>query len=581
MPLTIRTERKSSQDYDLDPRARVIDELQRISRDSRDEFLGDDWAEAARKFYSVEGTLGKVPSFRPQVQIPQLQVLSISEATELTDINPKVFVYDKSSGQVDQQRSKAFQEEYKSLQVNHQLLFASLWAQFTGIGFLQFGYDPFMDGGFGSIWCRSRAPDSLDVDPGAQCRGDSTYMIAEDRLYPDQISYYWPETGTGLSAEAISPGMNARQSPAAAGTLPPKMRFPDGPMRQFDGPTEGESVEADGKLRVRYLYIDDRTIEMVKEEAGGDSARIVEKAQSTDSTGRFTRRLRFPNKRLIVCASGRISRCVADGDNPTPSNCFPFIPIYGLPPLSGFYPPPPTRYSRDLQALTERTLTQIFENLVRVNNGIWFLDKNANIDLNAFQGLPAEVVEYDGQNGKPPQFETPNVINESVMKLCQWMLSTQKELQGFNPSREGTPGAGNLSAELYESSIFQSKAMTRCRGRLLAHSINEAASLIYDMMSLHYRKERAYASSEGGFSISTWKPYYGIANRTTKLHIDPTSLLPISQAAMRQMAPMLAELGKIDTETLLESLGVPDAAGIAARTSREMALAALQKSRKR
>jgi hypothetical protein len=580
MPLTIRTERKSSPNYQEDPRSRCIDELQRISRASRDEMLGDDFAEIARKFYNVEGTLGKVPSFRPQVSIPQLQVLSITEATELTDISPKVYIYDKGSGQVDQDRSRSFQEEWKSIWVNHHMMFASLWAQFAGIGWLQLGYDPFMEQGTGSNWCRHIDPDHLDVDPGAQCRGDATYMVKEDRLYPDQITYYWPETGANLEAEAISPGLGARNSPASVGTLPPKMRFPEGPMRQFDGPTEGEGVEADGKMRVRYLFIDDRTVELVKEVAGGDSAAVIDKAGRTDNSGRLTRRLRFPNKRLIVCVSGRTSRCVADGDNPTPGNCFPFIPVYGLPPLSGFYPPPPTRYSRDLQALCERTLTQVFENLVRLNNGIWFIDKNTGIDLQSFQGLPAEVVEYDGSSGKPPEFVTPGVIQEGVLKLVQWMLATQKELQGFNPSREGTPGAGNLSAELYEASIFQSKAMTRCRARLLSYSINEVASLLYDMMSTHYTKERAYASSQGGFSISNWKPYKGVANRTSKLHIDPISLLPISQAAMRQMAPQLKEVNAIDTETLLEALGVPDAAGIAARTNRELALQALQKAKR-
>src|SRR2546423_1525833 len=216
----------ASPSYDEDPRARCIDELQRISQDVRDDFLGDDWAENARKFYNVEGSVGKVPSFRPQVQIPQLQVLSISEATELTDVSPKVFIYDKGTGNVDQERSRAFQEEWKALWVNHHLMFSSLWAQFTGIGFLHFGYDPFADQGFGSIWCRHRAPDTLDWDPAAQCRYDATYVVAEDRLYPDQVAYYWPETGSGIQAEAISPGLGARQSPATVGTLPPKMRFP-------------------------------------------------------------------------------------------------------------------------------------------------------------------------------------------------------------------------------------------------------------------------------------------------------------------------------------------------------------------
>src|SRR5438445_10593254 len=131
MPLTIRTERKASPDYNLDPRARCIDELQRISQDARNDFLGDSWAENARKFYHCEGIVGKVPSFRPQVQIPQLQVLSLTEATELTDISPKVYIYDKSDGKVDQARSRSFQEEWRSIWVNHHLMFASLWAQFT------------------------------------------------------------------------------------------------------------------------------------------------------------------------------------------------------------------------------------------------------------------------------------------------------------------------------------------------------------------------------------------------------------------------------------------------------------------
>src|SRR5271167_2613073 len=98
MAWSVRTERKSSENYDQDPRVRAIDELQRLSRDIRDDFLGDDWAENARKFYHAEGVIGKVPSFRPQVQIPQLQVLSISEATELSDLSPKVYIYDKTDG---------------------------------------------------------------------------------------------------------------------------------------------------------------------------------------------------------------------------------------------------------------------------------------------------------------------------------------------------------------------------------------------------------------------------------------------------------------------------------------------------
>src|SRR5712692_3802013 len=124
MPLTIRTEApKSSRNYNADPRARAIDELQRIANDARDDFLGDDWANQAKKFYALEGLLGKAPSFRPSVQIPQLQVLSISEATDLTDSSPKVYIYDRTNGQVDHDRSRAFQEQWKECWVNYHLMF--------------------------------------------------------------------------------------------------------------------------------------------------------------------------------------------------------------------------------------------------------------------------------------------------------------------------------------------------------------------------------------------------------------------------------------------------------------------------
>lgn len=529
----------------------------------------------------MEGGSGKVPSFRPQVQIPQLQVLALTEATELTDVSPKVYIYDRSNGSVDEARSKSFQEEWKSLWVNYQMLFASLWGQLSGLGFLQFGYDPFADMGFGKIWCRHKPPDLLDIDPAAETFGDATYVVASDRLYPDRIAYYWPETGTGIAPEGITgKGDGTQNSPANAGGLPPKLRMPPGPMRQGDNAIQSETLRADGRLLVRYLFIDDRTVELVKEEAGGDSASLIERAQSTGSRGEYSRRLKWPNKRLIVCVTGRTSRCVADGDNPTPGNTYPFVPFYGLPPLSGFYPPPPTRYTKDLQALAERTLTQIFENVVRLNNGIWFIDKGTGIDLGAFGGLPGEVCEIN-DNSRPPTCVTPQVINESVMKLVQWMLTTQKELQGFNQSREGNAQAGNLSADLFEASIFQSKALTRCRAKLLAHSVHCAANLVFNFMATYYTGSRAYPVSDGGFSLTTWKPLYGEMAKNVRLHIDPTSLLPISQAAMRQLAPTLKEQGVIDNETLLEALGIPDAANIAARTNRELALAALQKVKKR
>lgn len=574
MALTIRTEApKSSRSYNQDPRIRSIDELQRIGVDARDDFLGDDWAEKAKKFYSLDGLLGRAPSFRPQVSIPQLQMLSISEATDLTDSSPKVYIYDKRSGDTDTQRSRAFQEQWRDTGINHQLLYAALWAQFTGIGFIQLGYDPFGDNGFGRIWSASRDPDTAAIDPGAKTmrRDSCSYLVLEDRLYPDQVGYYWPETGAGLRAESIMPG--GKNSPAVLPGVPQKLRMPEGPMRMAYAGNEADEINSDGRMRVRYLYIDDRTIEVVREQAGGDAAKVVEK-------GTWRKALRYPNMRLIVAASGTQGRVVADGDNPTPGGRFPITPIYGLPALTGFYPPAPIKFTQDLQAYCERLLTQLFENTVRLNNGIWFIDKGTGITADSFGGLPGELSIID-DGSRIPQCVFPNAISPQTIQFVQYLLGLQKELQGHSQSREGSPGAGNISADLFEASIYQSQRLTRCRARMLAHSIQEIATTMFDLMATNFTEDRSYATTEGGFSLATWKPIYGLGARNIHLHIDPASLLPISQAAMRQLAPTLRSEGAIDTQTLLESLGVPDANGIAQRVQREQALAALQKLQRR
>ena len=575
MALTIRTERpKSSRDYNQDPRIRSIDELQRIALDARDDFLGDDWGTKVKNFYALEGLLGKAPSFRPQVKIPQLQVLSITEATDITDSSPKVYIYDKKTGENDQQRSRAFQEQWNECFVNYELLFASLWAQFAGVGFLQIGYDPFRDGGFGSIWVKRRDPTTVGIDPGALClqRPDCTYLVLEDRLYPDQVAYGWPESGAGMNAEAIMPG--GKNSPAVLTGMPHKLTFPEGPMRMQNSSLTADEIQSDGRLRVRYLFIDDRTIEVVKEQAGGDSAAIIEK-------GTYSKRLRYPGMRLIVGVSGSSGRVVADGDNPTPGGNFPLVPIYGLPPLSGFYPPPPTRYTEDLQLYVERLLTQIFENQVRLNNGVWFVDKGTGITAETFGGLPGELQLIEDGSRMPTCVFPQSAANPQVMGFIQSLLALQKELQGHSSSREGSPGAGNLSPELFEASIYQSQRLTRCRVRLLSRSVHQIATQMYNLMCANYTEPRAFASNEGGFATYTWKPVYGVGARNMHLYIDPDSLQPMSQAALRQLAPMLRQEGALDVQTLLEWLQVPDAAGIAGRQAREAGLAALMKVKRR
>jgi hypothetical protein len=567
MALILRTERKTQPAYDADPRAKAIDELQRISGDHRDKFLGQNWFPQVRDFYNLAGAGRTTPSFRPRISIPQLQVMNISEATELSDSSPKVYIYNRESGDVDDDRTRAFDEQWRRAWVNYYLLHGLLWSQLSSIGFIQVGYDPTACYGQGEVWARHRDPETVYVDPGATSDEDWQYLVFEDRYYPDQQEEFWPETGRDMEAEPYMPG--SYRSPEGFG-----FRLPEGPMSVTSGPVGGEVRHGDGRNRTRTIFLSDHTIEVTRDEAGGDSAAVVENGMGVPK-GSVKRMPRYPNKRMVVESNGRI---LADGDNPNPKRRFPLVPIYALPPLTDFYPPPPSRFSKDLQDLAGRMLTQTYENAVRLNNGVWFIPEESGITAEAFGGLPGEV-QIMQPNSRPPVQVWPNQMPQHMVQLPQYLLALQKELQGITPSREGQPGPGNISPELFEASLYQSKTITRCRERLLARSVHRLAEQIFDLMVVNYKGRRAFPTVNENFTTIPWLPLAD--NNQLGLYIDPTSLMPISRSAMRQMAIPLREAGALDVQSFLEYLEVPNAAEVAQKMNREMQLAALSKSRKR
>ena len=560
MGLTIRTISKSSEAYNQDIRVRQIDELQRIALAHRAEVLGQNWFSEVKDFYNLSGSNTRTPTFRPKVVIPQLQLLSISEATDLSDSSPRIYIQDRSTGKRAEGDEIAFQQEWKDLHVNYQLMHAILWSQLASIGWMMVGYDPFACGKLGSIWAHRIEPENVAVDPGAMDDDDWTYVVLEDRLYPDQVRYNWPETGQYAKAAPYVTGKHLDDSGGY------QFQLPLGPMQQTDGLINSSPAAGDGKLRVRYCFINDRSIEAVNDQAGADAANKLKAVM----------KMAYPNGRLLVGAGLHI---VADGDNPTPTGVFPLVPIYGLPALTSFYPPAPIRFSKDLQDLAGRMLTQTFENAVRVNNAVWFIDESTGINADTFGGIPGEV-QIIAQGSKPPEMHWPAAFPDQYIKLPMMLLALQKELQGFSESREGSPGAGNISVDLFEASIFQSKRLSRCRARLLARSVQKLAKLIYLQMRTSYSSKRYYGVMGKEFKTVEWTPS-GPMKQTEQLYLDPNSLLPVSQAALRQIAPMLRQEGAIDVRSLLRSLEIPDADGIADAVDREMQLKALANQKRR
>jgi len=536
-----------------------IDLLQRIAKDAKRDLLGADWFKTVKDFYSLDAAQGSGPlAFRPRVDIPQLQMFMLAETAELSDNSPVIYLTG-DDGKRDDKREKIFRGIWKQEWYTLSIMMAQLWANFGGTGILACGIDPFAYNGRGSVWLDAIDPDDFDPDP--TCGDDNwEYTVYTKPMTIDAVRRRWPETGWKV------PARPSARNPVGGQT--PSMQMPFGPMTGMGGAPASKGQPSSGLVNVRFCHTLDPTPEKVKEAAGSKAG------DKFMSASKF--KLRFPNGRLTVDGDGTV---LYDGDNPTPHRKFPYIPYWGLPKLEGFWAPPPIRYTRTLQEFAERSLTQAFENAYRCNNGIWLLPDGSGLDADKFGGLPGEIQVVNMNHGEP-KFVSPNAFPASYLEYIKFALSTQAELQGYSGARGGQPGAGNLSVELYESAIEESSKLTRLRSRLSARSTQKAAEMVFYMLAKFFGSRRGlqFPSYEEGFSMNEWEPIQDFSS--WNVMVDPGSLEVMSAKNLRKTALALNQAGKIDTKTLLTTLGWPGADEIAEKADQEAAMRVLQSIKK-
>jgi hypothetical protein len=543
--------------------ARQIDELERVSSEERDRRLGMNWIRDMKDFWNIvfpNQTANMTPTFRPRINIPELQTLIMNEATDLTSDSPKVYIL--KDGRRDTSREAPFQANWRQMLYNNRIMEACMWSMMCNVGFLQVGFNPSARGGKGAVWMEARDPESFFPDPASTNSNDWQWVIAEDYLYIDVVRRLWPERGY-----AVRPRYSAaRQEDYAAG-----FDMPPGPMSVVGG-LPNQKIYNDSRVKVRHLFILDNAVETIKDEVGTSF--------DTDLLVPPKFRPKYPGGRWIVECEGIK---LADGINWCPRlpddevGTFPFVAVQAIPGLFSLWGPPPVKFSRGLQDTAERMYSQVYENAVRLNNGIWFIHDDTGIDIDAFGGLPGEV-QIIHQGSAVPQLVFPGEMPEHFTKLPQLLLQYQKQLQGFTPARAGEPSQGNVSADLFDASVFQSQYLTRMRGRLLAESIQRLAQMVFYMMVRFLRTDQAFIQplpGQGGVESHKWTP--AASPDSFDVYLDPGSISPISGAALRSLLLGLAKAQQIPTRTLLEGLDIPGAAEIADEQERAMALAALAK----
>jgi len=479
------------------------------------------------------------------------------EANDLSETSPRPYIVNNGSGKRDEDREKALQATWRTAQVNYHAMFTTLMSLFSGMCPMQIGYDPDARQGRGSVWAKMRDPRTFDCDPAADYTCNWSYVIFEDRMHLEEVRQRWPQTST-----QVKPRTSGRSQSPMMGDSAYGVDMPAGPMSMMPGLPSRQGIPSDNRVRVRWCYCNDYTREKVEDHTL-PSGSIV----PADFAWKY------PNGRLIVECEGWT---LQDGDNPFPLKMFPAVPFWSTLPLYGVWAVPAIRYSKEIQNVAERLYTGMFENAVRLNNGVWFIDERTGIDPESFGGMPGEV-QVINANSPVPEMRFPQQMPQHMVGLPQLLLDKQKELQGFTDARAGKPGAGNISPELFDSSVIRSQGVTQLRGRLNALSFQRIGELIFYTMLRFAPSQSMFMKTSQGYESVRWQA----TNRPDQydFELDDASILPFSQAMLRKMAPELRKAGLLDVHTTLDTLEFPDAEKIASNIEQEQALMALAKTK--
>lgn len=556
---------KSQSDFLVNDKSisRQLDELERISLYERDKLLGRDYFREIDSFYNLEEDPATPITFRPRVSIPQLQTLVLNEATDITDSSPKIYIMHKD--QRDREREKHFQEQWKGSFVNNRILESFIWAMLSNLGFLQVGFNPRARRGKGQSWVCMRQPKSVFPDPYATNDRDWSWTGWEDWVYIDDIYRNFPDKGRYVHPHLYM------ASAEPYGSVEGALEFPEASPLSQQG-TQERKIFRDNRVRKRTFYLFDSTRERVRDYAGTAS----EINELVHPRFQYT----YPTGRWIVEAEGVI---LSDGPNWCPQlpdddlGTFPLLRVPAMPTITNFWGPPPIKLTRQLQSLSERLYTQLFENVVRTNNGVIVLENDTGLDPQAIGWLPGEVLMIN-RGSQPPKVINPQPLPQHMLTLPATLLGIQKELQGYNAARQGTTQPGNTSAELYDATLWQSQPMTRLRGRMLAEELQRLAQILF-YVDAGYRNlpDRILGNDRGEPTFSNWNPIEPGKLGEYEAQLDEGSLQVLSAATLRSIVSAMGKANLLPTRFLYETLGLPNAEELAEERTRELELAAMGK----
>jgi hypothetical protein len=564
------TERKSSpQSTDERRISRQIDEMCRMSKLERDQKQGSDHTQSMVDYYNLNYYPSTAtPSYRPRVVLPESQFLMMTEATELTNDTPKVYI--SVNGKSDEEREKAFNAAWRLGMFNNRIFDAVFWSQFVNPSWIQMGYNPDARYGKGMVWIAADDPSTVYPDPHATDDRTMAFLVKERYFYIDEIRRMFPERGKYLKIGGGYDDYEDNEMEGSHSSL--SMELPPGPLR-MDAPEGFEHQRNGPRKLVRWVWVKDYAKERISEIAG------VKEGNGFELVVQPKTKWKYPNARFIVECDGIT---LADGPNFIPRlpeddfGTFPFIGVWSLPHLNSLYGPPPIRYVKSPQDIAEKLSTQLVENVVRTNNVQCWIPSDSGIDIDAYGGLPGEVQVYQGD--KPPTMSAPPQLPQHMTQLPEYFLGKVARYAGSTAERQGQSGGGNISPELFDAAVFQGQTFVRMKARLLAESYQRLARMVFFTMARFKRMDDVMTPARKNRKSCSWTPIPDSAE--CDIELDEVALQAMSSNMLKTLVLNLSKTGMIPSKFLFETLGLPNADELALQGQQQMELAALSKLRK-
>lgn len=510
----------------------------------------DEWDDWLTGFWGDQWP-SDLPSFKPPIVINELKKTIFEEISDLTDNRIRVYALkDRTKGDRDDLAERAIQAYWQRAFVDTQIMYAAVNAAIFPCGFLTTLYDPYLIDGQGEIVTRSRDPRTVYPDPDAEDDEHWRYVILEDVLDVLDIRRLYPVHGHRVRPEAAySIADKTSQKP------------PGGGGERYRGPLyeAGSFGRVPGYKKARAsvysCFVYDEELEEQVEAVDGQPLRV-------------SVRKKYPNGRLLVVSNGVV---LYDDKNPYLGR-FPVVRVLLQPSPNAFWPQTSlVSELLDAQRAANKFESQVYENAIRLNQGIVVADANSGIDPMKFASLPGQVLLK--QPGSTVKIEYPSAMPPDMIQAGPRMRQYIREMLGFTPARTGLGTRGNVSPELTETEISQAMGLSRLHGRLLFQSIQKTVEMIFLRMAQFYTVPRhiPYINDDRWEPVP-WQP---IADaRAYAIHVDPSSFQVKSKTMMQRLYLLLAKMNKIPDEDLLLNLDVPNAREIAEKNKQQLMLMA-------